>query len=70
VDNLYVTIEVPDVTPQSRPVPEPIEATPVLLLLHVPDAVASLRLVHVPAQREVIPIMAAGIGFTVNTIVA
>jgi hypothetical protein len=41
-----------------------------LLLLHVPPAVTSLKLVVDPAQRLVVPVMAEGNGFTVNVEVA
>jgi hypothetical protein len=63
-------MEVPDTRPHARPVELPIVATVVLLLLHAPPAVASLRVVQVPAHIVVVPIIAAGDEVTVATIVA
>jgi hypothetical protein len=62
--------EVPAATPHAVPVELPMVATAVLLLLHVPPAVASLRVVQVPAHMVVVPMIAAGNGLTVATIVA
>jgi hypothetical protein len=41
---------VPELIPQEIPVEEPIVATPVLLLLHVPPGVASEKVVQTPEQ--------------------
>jgi hypothetical protein len=61
--------EVPAATPHAVPAELPMVATDVLLLLHVPPAVASLRVVQVPAHMVVVPMIAAGNGLTVATIV-
>jgi len=45
-------------------------ATAVLLLLQVPDGVASLRVVVRPAHTFMVPVMAAGSGLTVSAVVA
>jgi hypothetical protein len=63
-------VDVPEMTPQARPVALPIVTTETLLLVHTPPGVASLRVLHVPAHIEVVPIIAAGNGFTVAIIVA
>ena len=63
---------VPAETPTTSPVvpvPEPIVATAVLLLVHVPPVVASLSEVVVVAQRLAVPDIAAGKGFTVTVTV-
>jgi len=52
------------------PVEEPIVATPVLLLLHAPPDVAELSELLLPAQMLVVPVMEAGVLFTVNVVVA
>lgn len=57
---------VPLLIPASMPVAEPMVPTAILLLLHVPPAVASESVVAVPAQIEVRPVMAVGDGATVN----
>ena len=44
-------------------------ATPVLLLLHVPPVVASLRVVDEPRQTLVVPVIVAGNGLTVIAVV-
>jgi hypothetical protein len=60
-------VATPAVTPQALPVLL-IVATVVLLLLHVPPAVASLSSVHEPSQTSNVPSIAV-IGFTVTTVV-
>ena len=52
------------------PVPEPIVATDVLLLLHIPNGDESLRLVLNPTHTSAVPAIAAGSGTTVTTAVA
>ena len=47
VGNLYVIVDVPTILPVTIPVAEPISAL-LLLLLHVPNVVASLRFVVRP----------------------
>jgi hypothetical protein len=62
-------MEVPADTPHAVPV-LPTVAIPDEPELHVPPAVASVRLVHAPAHTVVTPIIADGKGLTVATIVA
>jgi len=58
---------VPAPAPVTIPMPDPvIVATPLLLLSHVPPAVASVRFVVDPTQAFVLPVMFAGIGLTVT----
>ena len=63
----YNIVVVSVVTPDTTPVPELTVATPVFVLLHVPLAVVSLRLVVVPTQRPSKPRTGVGDGvkFTV-----
>ena len=67
--NVYVIIVVPAVRPVTTPVETPIVATPVLPLVHVPPLVASVRVVVAPTQALSVPPMAAGLAFTVTTVV-
>lgn len=60
---------VPFVSAFTNPVDEPMVATAVLLLLHVPPPVASVSVVVLPAHNELRPDMADS-GFTVSTTVA
>ena len=55
----------PVAVPVTTPVPDT-EATAVLLLLHVPSGVASLKLVVRPWHTESVPNIAPGSGFTVT----
>ena len=63
-------VEVPEDTPVTIPVEEPIVAMPVLPLVQVPLAVASLKVVVNPAQTTAVPVIDDGNGFTVTTTVA
>ncbi len=47
----------------------PMVATPELLLAHVPPPVVEDSVVVVPAHIEVVPVIAAGIAFTVTVVV-
>lgn len=71
VASIYVQTVVDVVTTllsaDTIPVDDPIVATEVTLLVHVPPGIASLRLVTDPAQTDVLPVMFAGKGFTVTT---
>lgn len=67
--DVYVIIEVPGPTPTATPVVEPIVATDVVPLLHVPPTVEVLNVVDAPWQILVVPVMAAGNGITVNVFV-
>jgi hypothetical protein len=60
----------PGVTPVTVPVSEPIVATEVLLLFHVPPNVASLSVLVVPTHIFVVPVIAAGVAYTVTPLVA
>jgi hypothetical protein len=69
VDNVYeiVAVELPGGTPVAIPV-DPMVAALVLLLLHVPDPVASFKVVVRPGHTNNVPPIAAGSGFTVSVI--
>lgn len=58
----------PAATPVTTPVDEPIVATVTLLLAHVPPVLALLSVVVAPVHTDVVPVIAAGSGFTVTTI--
>ena len=58
----------PAATPVTTP-PAVMVATAGVALLHVPPAVALLKVVVEPAQTVVIPAMATGNGFTVTVAV-
>ena len=58
------------VPPVSKPVVSPIDAMPVLLLLHVPPVVPSINVVVVPAQILSTPEIDDGMGLTVTIVVA
>jgi len=62
--------DVPAAMPFTVPVDEPIVATPELLLLHVPPDVAELSVLLLPVQMPVVPVIEAGVLFTVNVVVA
>jgi len=61
-------IELPAVTPVTTP-PAVIVATAGVPLLHIPSAVASLKVVVDPTHTLVVPVIAAGKGFTVTVVV-
>jgi hypothetical protein len=60
---------VPVATPIAIPDDEPIVATAVLLLLHLQPGVVLFRVVVAPRQMEVAPVIAAGAGLMVTTVV-
>ena len=62
-------VVVPAVTPVTTPEPETTVATEVLLLVHVPDGVASLSVVVNPEHTAKVPVIFAGNGLTVITLV-
>jgi hypothetical protein len=64
-----VITEVPAVTPDTIPEPEPTVATEVELLLQVPPDTASLNVVVDPVQTVSVPVIAAGNGVTVTMVV-
>jgi len=53
----------------AMPLIEPIMATAGLLLVHVPPVVASCNVETAPWQMLVIPVMPAGVAFTVIALV-
>ena len=57
---------VPGVTPVTTPLPGTMVATRGSPLLQVPPALASLKFVVAPTQTELLPVIAAGSGFTVS----
>ena len=59
----------PTATPDTKPVTNVVDATVVLLLLHVPPVVALASVVTVPSHTVAVPVMAPGNGFTVTTTV-
>jgi hypothetical protein len=65
-----VIVEVPSVKPETIPEEDPIVATDVLLLIHVPLGVTSVSATVEPKHTPVGPPIAAGSGFTVTTAVA
>ena len=67
VGKVYVTVAVPAVIPVIT-LPAAV-ATAVLLLLHVPEGVASLSVVVKPAQTAIVPVIDAGNGLTVTGVV-
>lgn len=58
-------VDVPAATPVTIPVPDPIVATDVLLLVHTPPLDALLKVVVVPGHAVSTPVIAAGNGSTV-----
>lgn len=61
-------MQLPPATPDMTPVAASAVAIPVLLLLHVPPAVASLNVVLWPAHTAGVPVTAAT-GFTDTVVV-
>ena len=59
---------IPGVKPLTTPVPAPIIATVVLVLLHEPLTDVSLKAMVVPMQRWGIPLIGPGKGYTVKGI--
>ena len=57
--------DVPAAIPVAIPVVEPIVAMSVLALLHTPPVVADDNVVVLPAHTLVVPVIAAGNGWTV-----
>lgn len=60
-------VHVPAATPVTMPVDDPMVAMAGLLLLHVPPVVASVKVDVPPTVVVVVPVMTAGMGFTVTT---
>ena len=70
VRRVYVIVDVPEAAPVTTPVEEPIVATVVVLLAHVPPALTSLKPVVKPVQTVAVPDIADGTGLTVATFIA
>lgn len=68
-DTAYVTVDVPGAIAETTPVLVMV-ATEVLLLLHVPPAVALDHVIVVPAHAVAEPLIAAGAALTVIVWVA
>jgi hypothetical protein len=68
VGNVYDITDVPAVTPVTTPAPV-IVATAGVALLHVPPAVASVKVVVDPTQTDNVPPIDAGNGLTVTVAV-
>jgi hypothetical protein len=64
-----VIVDVPPETPVTVPDDEPMVATLVVPLVHVPPGEMSVSVVDVPAQIEARPVIAPGSGFTVTVFV-
>jgi hypothetical protein len=63
-ESVYVIVGVPAATPVTVPVVDPIVASAVLLLVHVPPVVASLNVSVAPGQIAPAPVIDAGVPFT------
>lgn len=68
MERVYVITAVPHPTPVTSPTVGITGATAVLLLLHEPPGVASVSVLDPPRQKLVVPVMAAGFGYT-NTVI-
>ena len=55
---------VPSATPFTTPVVEPMVAVAVVVLIHVPPATASLRVIVAPTHTALGPVMAVGMVYT------
>lgn len=66
---MYEMVEVPTAALVTTPVAEPIVATEVLDDDHVPPETELLNVVPVPIHVAAVPVIAAGVGFTVNVAV-
>ena len=66
VGKVYVMVEIPNPTPVTMPV-LPTVATDVVPLAQLPPDEDELSIVVVPGHAVVVPVMAAGNGFTVTT---
>jgi hypothetical protein len=61
--------ETPAETPVKMPVLEPMVATAVLLLVHIPPLTRSLIVTTAPTQRLVVPVITEGAGVTFTVVV-
>jgi hypothetical protein len=69
VGSVYEIVVMPMATPLITPVEEPTVATAVLLLLHVPPDDAEVSVVVLPTHVTAVPVIDAGKGSTVTTVV-
>lgn len=67
-ESLNVIVEVPAIFPVTIPEDEPMVATIVLLLVHVPEPDELLRTDVPPMQTFILPDIVAGEGFTVTVV--
>lgn len=67
--NEYVIIDVPAISPLTMPVVDPMVATAVLLLVHVPPDTVLPSVVVKPIHTLVAPVMVVGVGCTVTILV-
>lgn len=70
VGSVYLIVVTPVDTPVTIPLPDPIVATPVLLLDHVPPGEPSVSVKGNPVHAIGEPEMASGSGLTVTVIMA
>ena len=70
VESVYVIFELPAETPDTVPVPEPMVATPVVALVHVPPVGVELNVVVLPAQTDAVPVIVVGRALTGTLAVA
>ena len=66
---VYVMVAVPTLPPETRPVPEPTDAVTSAVLQEPPD-VASANNAEPPTHTNDAPVIPAGVGDTVTTVVA
>ena len=66
--SVYVISVMPETTPVTRPEDELTVAMPTSWLLHIPEPVISVKVVVVPVQIVVLPLMAPGNGLMVITV--
>lgn len=67
---VYVTVIVPAIIPVTMPVPVPTVATGVVVELHEPPGVASVRVMDCSTQTVAAPMMGAGPAVMVSVRVA
>ena len=69
VGSVYVIVTFPVVTPVTTPVVRSTVPFAGVLLLHVPPVGVELNVIVVPGHTEEGPVIAAGSGFTVNSLI-
>ena len=70
VGSVYVIVVVPALTAVTTPVVDTIVAIVVSLLVQLPPEVASISSAVLPAQADIVPVIADGLGLTVTNDVA